>query len=447
MQNSSTMFNIHYTGIHQKVECAADGGSLLDISLDNQIPHLHECGGNGQCTTCRVRIIDGQQNVSKRTAVERQLAKARRWDPSIRLACQCYPKGDVSVQRLVWTSSEINKLQLETVPEGQAQERPIAILFCDLRNFTSITSRNLAFDMAHMLNHFYTALGEPILMNNGIIYQYVGDEIIGIFGTSGGTRQKNCRDAVRAALGMRYALARLNRMELQDFDTEFKMGIGIHFGRAFIGHLGHPKHRQFAVIGDPVNVSSRIQGCTKTTGTQVLLSQQIVDAIPDEELQTGQRFELQLNGKTELSVLHELIGFSDVDIQLELQSSLDEILRNEEVFAQKFYARVFTEAPMVRQLFKRNMLDQGRMLTHMLSGIVYALSRPEYLLMGLKALGRSHERYGVRAEYYPIVLRCLLATIKEEMGEHYEERIGEAWRQGLGEVMRLMQGKEEHIRK
>jgi len=93
-----------------------------------------------------------------------------------------------------------------------------------------------------MLNRFYTELGDPILMNNGIIYQYVGDEIIGVFGTVGGTKTKNCTDAIRAAKGMQYALERLNRIELKDFEIKLKIGIGINFGRAFIGHLGHPTH-------------------------------------------------------------------------------------------------------------------------------------------------------------------------------------------------------------
>ncbi len=438
-QNFTSMHNIHYAGINQTVSGHAINSSLLDVSIKNKIPHLHECGGHGKCTTCRVRILDGHHKISKRTKLEKEAAKIRRWDPSIRLACQCSADGDVSIQRLVWTSGEVNKLQLETVPEGEAEEREVAILFCDLRNFTSITSKNLVFDMAHMLNRFYTVLGDPILTNNGIIYQYVGDEIVGIFGTSGGSKEKNCIDAVRAAIGMQYALERLNRMELKDFETSFRMGIGIHFGKAFVGHLGHPTHRQFAVVGDPVNVASRIQGCTKETKAPILLSDSILKSVPKETLSIGRSFEIQLNGKSGHSLLHELKGFSKMDIQLELQSSLDFILRNEEKFASKFYEKVFEKAPQVRSLFGKNMVAQGRLLTHMLAGIVYSLSRPEYLKSGLQTLGRNHEKYGVKAAYYPVVLETLIETIQEELGDHYNERIGKAWRQGLTGVINQMQ--------
>ena len=122
-------------------------------------PHLHECGGNGKCTTCRIRILEGLQNVSSKTHLEVGLAHSRKWDPSIRLACQSYVKGDVKVQRLIWSIAEVNKLQLEVAPEGKAEERPIAMIFCDLRNFTQLSEKNSNFDIAWFLNRFYTELG------------------------------------------------------------------------------------------------------------------------------------------------------------------------------------------------------------------------------------------------------------------------------------------------
>ncbi|WNH09708.1 adenylate/guanylate cyclase domain-containing protein [Thalassobellus suaedae] len=279
--------NITYTGINQEIVLDDPNATLLDCSIMNQIPHLHECGGNGRCTTCRIRVIEGHNNLTPRTLIEKETTRIRKWDPSIRLACQCYAKDDVSIERLVWTSSEVNQLQLETVPDGVAEERAIAILFCDIRGFTKIVSENNTFDIAHILNRFYTVLGDPILINNGIIYQYVGDEIVGLFGVSGGMRDKNCKDAIRAALGMQYAIKRLNHTELVDFDINIKMGIGINFGKAYIGHLGHPKHKQFAVVGDPVNTASRIQSFNKEVKTSILISDSIYRGVPKDTLDIG----------------------------------------------------------------------------------------------------------------------------------------------------------------
>ena len=429
---------ITYASINQNIVCDDPTCSLLDVSIENQIPHLHECGGNGRCTTCRVRILEGMDNLSPKTEREKSITQNRKWDPSIRLACQCFVKGDVKLQRLIWSSAEVNKLQLETVAEGKAEERPIAILFCDLRNFTSLSSKHASFDIAYMLNRFYTALGEPILMNNGIIYQYVGDEIVGVFGAAGGTRERNCMDAIRAAIGMQYAMRRLNKIELKDFNVELQMGIGVNFGLAYIGHLGHPTHRVFSVIGDPVNVASRIQEETKKKAAKILISKAVYKNVNKEVLDIGSNFSTPLEGKEGKLDIYELLGFKTMDLQLELQASLHLLLKDEDHFAAIFYEKVFAKAPMVRALFKNNMQSQGRLLTHMLGGIVYSLSRPEYLVMGLKKLGESHERYGVKDAYYPVVKEAMLETIPEVLLEFSNQRIVDAWGQALDFVIDSM---------
>ena len=408
---------ITYAGINKVVENDDDFNSLLDLSISNQIPHLHECGGHGRCTTCRVRILEGMDNLNAKTQSEQETSFTRKWDPSIRLACQAFPKGDVKLQRLIWSMGEVNQLQTELVPIGKAEERPIAILFCDLRNFTSLSSENLNFDIAFMLNRFYTVLGEPILMNNGIIYQYVGDEIVGVFGTTGGTREKICNDAIRAALGMQYALTQLNLLELEDFDVTLKSGIGINFGRAYVGHLGHPNHKQFSVVGDPVNVASRVQRQTKETGSSILISKSVFNGAPADSLLTGKTFKAQLSGKDQETELYELLGFKEMDLQLELQSSLHNMLEDPDYFAKSFYDRVFELAPGVRSLFRKNMTEQGRLLTHMLGGIVYSLSRPEHLALGLQKLGESHQQYGVESAHYPVVKQALMETIDQLLGD------------------------------
>lgn len=432
-------YKVTYSGIDRTIEADDDLSSLLDLSITNQIPHIHECGGRGNCTTCRVRILDGSQNLSPKTRVESETAHARKWDPSIRLACQAFPQGDVSLQRLVWSMAEVNSLQKELAPQELAEERPIAILFCDLRNFTSMSSKNMNFDVAFMLNRFYTAMGEPILMNNGIIYQYVGDEIVGVFGTTGGTREKNCTDAIRAALGMQYALDHLNKFEFSDLQVSLTSGIGINFGKAYIGHLGHPTHKVFSVIGDPVNVASRIQDQTKPTGTRILISKTVLNSLPGGTLDTGKEFDLPLEGKEENAQLTEVLGFKNLDAQLELQASLNIMLNDQEAFAETFYAKVFEISPQTRELFKRNMKDQGRLLTHMLAGIVYSMARRDHLESGIRSLGKSHERYGVVREHYPVVREAMLYTIDKSLGPLKHDKTMEAWTSTLDQILDMMQ--------
>ncbi|QCK16833.1 adenylate/guanylate cyclase domain-containing protein [Mangrovivirga cuniculi] len=420
-------YKVRYCSINREVYTIDPDKSILDISIENKIPHLHECGGNGRCTTCRVRIIEGSENLSKVTPLEKELIRKRNWDPSIRLACQAQVKGNVAIQRIVWTSAEVSKLQLETLPADIGEERSLAILFCDMRNFTVLASNHPNYDLAHMLNTLFTCLGDPILMNNGIIYQYVGDEIIGLFGTASLDGERACMDAIRAALGMKYALERLNRLEFRDFDEKIEVGIGIHYGRAFVGNLGHPKHKQFSVLGDPVNVASRIQDMNKVLNTNLLVSEEFINNLPPDTLMTGLREEVNLKGKEQTFKLVEILGFNHFDTNLEIQASMEILLKDNEGFAEYFYDKLFTRAPAIRELFKRNMLEQGRMLTHMLGGIIYGLSRPENLHMGLLSLGRQHIKYGVKKEHYAILKETLLETIEERLGDFYKPEIVKAW--------------------
>lgn len=193
---------VEYSSLATTITIDDPDMNLLEAAIKNRIPHMQECGGNGRCTTCRVKILDGLQHVAPRNALESRMALRRGWDPSVRLACQTRVRGPVKLERQIKTFSEISRLQEEMVKSGKGEERQLAILFCDMRNFTPFVEGNMAYDVVHILNRFFSALGEPILMNNGIIYQYVGDEIVGVFGIDNTDDTHNCLAAMRAALGM-----------------------------------------------------------------------------------------------------------------------------------------------------------------------------------------------------------------------------------------------------
>jgi hemoglobin-like flavoprotein len=227
-------------------------------------------------------------------------------------------------------------------------------------------------------------------------------------------------------------------MELSNLQLELKSGIGINFGKAYIGHLGHPTHKQFSVIGDPVNVASRIQQETKKNKVKILISKSVYNSIPDDKLHIGKTFAPLLIGKDEETELFELLGFQEMDLQLELQASLHVMLEDQDRFAKIFYDKVFEINPEIRSLFRKNMTDQGRLLTHMLGGIVYSLSRPEHLATGLKKLGESHINYGVRVEHYPIVKEAMMYAIEQSIGERKTRKTIDAWSKALDDVMDMM---------
>jgi len=414
--------------------------TILDLSVRQRIPHMQECGGNGRCTTCRVRILEGMNNVTPRTAAERRVARRRNWGASMRLACQTKVKGRVTLERMIRTSSEVSRLQLEKIAAGVAEERHLAILFCDMRNFTPFAERHLPYDVVHVLNRFFGVLGEPILMNDGVIYQYVGDEITGLFGLQTKDPEKACRAALRAALGMVSSLGALNKTLEEEFGVSLDVGIGLHYGPAVVGLLGHPSHRQFGVIGDAVNVASRIQARNRELGTKLLASQTLLQQLPPSALTTGRRDRSPLKGKEEVLEIVEVQGFSAPDDLQLVQSSLGVLLSEEASFSRAFYQRLFEVAPAARQLFEAtDMKVQGQLMTHMLKHAVYALSRPEDIQLGLREMGRRHHRYGVRPEHYPVVREVLIHTLEAALGEDWTAPVARAWTNIVQMVTDLME--------
>ena len=156
------------------LEDVPEGQPLLDLSIRHRIPHLHQCGGYGRCTTCRVQILDGLSNVSPLGEVERNIASRRGWDEFTRLACQTRVEGDVVIRRLLDNAQDIIVLDLDeingrTAGAGEGKELDLAVLFSDIRDFTTLSEQSLPHDIVHMLNRYFTAAAEPVLNNNGFI--------------------------------------------------------------------------------------------------------------------------------------------------------------------------------------------------------------------------------------------------------------------------------------
>ena len=126
------------------LEDVPEGQTLLDLSIRHRIPHLHQCGGYGRCTTCRVQILDGLSNVSSLGEIEQKVASRRGWDEFTRLACQTRVEGDVVIRRLLDNAQNIIVLDLDETEGGTAgegKELDLAVLVSDIRDFTVHSDR------------------------------------------------------------------------------------------------------------------------------------------------------------------------------------------------------------------------------------------------------------------------------------------------------------------
>jgi adenylate cyclase len=153
--------------------------------------------------------------------------------------------------------------------------RNIAILFSDIRGFTS-TCENLApKKIVKYLNEYFTQMVEVIFDNKGTVNKFVGDMIVALFGAPA-TLSNNEKQAVQAAIEMQKHLRSTPNSWIRD---HFNTGIGINSGDVVVGNIGSPRHMDYTAIGDEVNVASRIQSIAK--GGQILVSRNIYNSTTD----------------------------------------------------------------------------------------------------------------------------------------------------------------------
>jgi adenylate cyclase len=248
---------------------------ILQASLSAGINHTHICGGRMRCSTCRVLVSEGLENIRPRNAREARLAAIKGFSPDVRLACQSTATGDVQLKRLVLDDDDIS----QAIHEGRAginvvgREIDATILFADIRSFTAFSEKSLPYDIVHILNRYFDAIGGAIDSYGGYIDKYMGDGIMAIFGLEHGHDEHHAILAMRSAKAMLEAVKEFNVYLKKRYSHEFRIGIGIHTAPAIVGELGFRKKTEFTAIGDTVNTASRIESLNKLAGTTALVSE------------------------------------------------------------------------------------------------------------------------------------------------------------------------------
>ncbi len=281
--------------------------TILQASLQNGIPHTHVCGGNARCSTCRVLVLSGLEHCCARNEKEQKMADRRNFSPTVRLACQTIIGGDVSLRRLVIDNEDeelVDQEVMGTSPRSVGQERQVAILFSDIRGFTAFSEAHLPYDVIHVLNRYFNRVGSIINRHGGQIDNFMGDGIMALFGTD--DAPDATLRAVRAGVEMLAAVEAMQPYFEAQFKTNFRIGVGIHFGEVVLGVVGVGERRRLTAIGDAVNLASRIESANKEAGTELLISEDAYRQVKDRA-QIGKHVELPIKGKTGEYSLHEVL--------------------------------------------------------------------------------------------------------------------------------------------
>lgn len=224
---------------------------------------------------------------------------------------------------------------------------PVTVLFSDLIGFTTLSEKGEPEALVAQLNEYLSGMTSVVFGNGGTLDKFIGDAIMAVWGNvrSFGMAQdaKNC---ARAALGMRRELRKLNQKWREEGRMGFGMGIGINHGEVIVGNIGSHERMDPTVIGDSVNLASRIEGLTRIYGVDILVGASAAELAKDEvHLRSVAR--VQVKGKTKPVDIFTFIGARDEEVDPEFLKWLDTY----EEGLEKFRTRDFTEAKILFSRF------------------------------------------------------------------------------------------------
>ncbi len=149
---------------------------------------------------------------------------------------------------------------------GNQVKLDLFVLFSDIRGFTSISESLSAEDTIKFLNDYLGEAEGPIINNHGFVDKYIGDAIMALF--------SNADDAIKAAIDLQRVARAYNKNN--SFSLPFKIGIGIHTGELMLGIVGAASRMQSTVIGDPVNIASRLDGLSSIFNAPIIASEDVI---------------------------------------------------------------------------------------------------------------------------------------------------------------------------
>jgi adenylate cyclase len=248
------------------------GQTVLDTLRIAGVPHASVCGGRGRCTTCRIYVGAAANELPAPGEIEARALARIMAEPTVRLACQTCPAGDLAIKPLLPPSASARDANRPGMVLAREQE--VAILFLDIRGSTRLGERKLPYDVLFTLNQFFAEMSAALAETGGHYSNFTGDGLMAMYGVSGSI-EEGCRNAVAGAAAMARRLDELNQRLAHDLPEPLRMGLGIHCGEVIVGSMGPPTAQTFTAIGDAVNVTARLESLTKDFGCALVLSEDV----------------------------------------------------------------------------------------------------------------------------------------------------------------------------
>ena len=194
------------------------------------------------------------------------------------------------------------------------EKKELTILFSDIRGFTTISESMTPEKLIEILNRYFTPMTQSVLDNGGMLDKYIGDAVMAFFNAPVDVEQ-HADAACHSALSMIEKLDALNK----DFETEgiipIHIGIGLNTAEVIVGNIGSDAKKDYTVIGDGVNLASRVEGLTKNYTVQILITEFTVAKLTENFIYREIE-PVKVKGKDEAVILFELMPDSDVSLEI-----------------------------------------------------------------------------------------------------------------------------------
>jgi len=239
-----------------------------DLSKRVDLLYRDEIGDLGHTFNLMTGELEKAYNQIKSYAFKAVVAQKR--EQKIRNIFQKYVPSDVIDQFF-------------SNPESMlvGDSRVLAVLFSDIRGFTSISESMAPEQIVESLNAYFSLMVDIILNRHGIVDKYIGDAIMAFFGAPV-KHEDDAFQAVQSGFDMLEALKGFNSRQAKQNRPQFRIGIGLNYGLVTIGNIGSEKKMDYTVIGDMVNLASRMEGLTKIYDVPFIISESVYKKVKKE---------------------------------------------------------------------------------------------------------------------------------------------------------------------
>ena len=232
-------------------------------------------------------------------------------------------------------AERVMALRDDALMEGERKE--VTIVFSDIRSYTSLTERMGATEVVSLLNNYFETMVEAVFTYEGTLDKFIGDALMAVFGAPLPLKN-HAWMAIQSALDMRHRLKEFNHGRRMAAQPQIRIGIGLSSGEVVSGNIGSQKRMDYTVIGDGVDISSRLEGVTKEYGCDIVLSEFTYEHCHDK-IWVRELDRIRVKGKTRPIRIYELIGDRQTPLSDQTQDLLDLYQSGREAYIIKDFQR------------------------------------------------------------------------------------------------------------